>query len=156
MERHQRRTVRLARQTAQVARDDSPVRRLPAPLRLASDLTELTALVQENDRPPVVLIDDADVFDDFSGVLHALTPHQDPGIHVIAAARNGGEVRSSTHWLTSVRRSRSGVLLMPDSLDGDLLGVGLPRRAALTMRPGRGYLVSDGSFTAVQVAVPGN
>ncbi|MFE8946131.1 FtsK/SpoIIIE domain-containing protein [Streptomyces sp. NPDC007856] len=133
---------------------ESPVRRLPAPVRLASDLTELTALVQENDRPPVVLIDDADAFDDLSGVFLALTSHQDPGIHVIAAARNDGEVRSSMHWLTSVRRSRSGVLLMPDSLDGDLLGVGLPRRPALAMRPGRGYLVSDGSFTAVQVAVP--
>ncbi|MFF4799580.1 hypothetical protein ACFY1U_14330 [Streptomyces sp. NPDC001351] len=47
----------------------------------------------------MVLIDDADVFDDFSGVLQALASHQDPGIHVIAAARNDGEVRSSMHWL---------------------------------------------------------
>ncbi|MFF3906464.1 FtsK/SpoIIIE domain-containing protein [Streptomyces sp. NPDC001848] len=133
---------------------NSPVRGLPAPVRLAADLTELAALVQENDRPPVVLVDDADAFDDFTGLFLALTTHQDPGIHVIAAARNDGEVRSSMHWLTSVRRGRSGVLLMPDSLDGDLLGTGLPRRPALRMRPGRGYLVSDGSFTAVQVAVP--
>ncbi|MFK0288711.1 FtsK/SpoIIIE domain-containing protein [Streptomyces sp. NPDC090499] len=133
---------------------NSPLRGLPAPVRLAADLTELTALVQENDRPPVVLVDDADAFDDFAGLFLALTTHEDPGIHVIAAARNDGEVRSSMHWLASVRRSRSGVLLTPDLLDGDLLGTALPRWPALPMRPGRGYLVSDGSFTAVQVAVP--
>ncbi len=133
---------------------NSPVRQLPAPVRLVADIPELTALVQENDRPPVVLIDDADAFEDFSGLFSALTTHEDPGLHVIAVARNEGEVRNGMHWLASVRRSRSGVVLMPETLDGDLLGVALPRRHALTMRPGRGYLAADGSYTAIQVAVP--
>ncbi|MGD3112706.1 FtsK/SpoIIIE domain-containing protein [Streptomyces sp. YGL11-2] len=133
---------------------NSPIRQLPPPVRLVADISELAALVEENERPPAVLIDDADAFEDFSGLFVALTTHQDPGIHVIAVARNEGEVRSGMHWLANVRRSRSGVLLMPDMLDGELLGTNLPRRPALAMRPGRGYLVTDGSFNAIQGAVP--
>jgi DNA segregation ATPase FtsK/SpoIIIE, S-DNA-T family len=132
----------------------SPIRQLPEPARLVTGISELATLLRENDRPPVVLIDDADTFDDHGGLFQALTAHEDPGIHVIAVARNEGDVRDGTHWLSRVRRSKSGVLLMPEMLDGDLLGVSLPRRPALAMRPGRGYLIADGSFTAIQAAMP--
>jgi hypothetical protein len=44
---------------------------------------------------------------------------------------------------------------MPDVLiDGGLLGVALPRRQAVPMRPGRGYLVQAGSLELVQTATP--
>ena len=133
---------------------NSPLRRLLPPERLAADVDALTAAVRENDLAPVVLVDDADTFDDLSGLFLALSSHEDPGLHVIAVARNDGPVRAGSHWLSLVRRARCGVLLMPEFLDGDLLGAALPRRAALPDAPGRGYLVSDGSFVAVQVAVP--
>jgi len=72
---------------------------------------------------------------------------------VIAACRNDGPVRSGMHWLGSLRRGRTGVLLQPDwSVDGDLLGVTLPRRPLLEPAPGRGYLVADGGYLAVQTA----
>ena len=133
---------------------NSPLRQLLPPERLAADVDALAMAVRENDLAPVVLVDDADTFDDLSGLFLALASHEDPGLHVIAVARNDGPVRSGSHWLSLVRRARCGVLLTPEFLDGDLLGAALPCRAALPDAPGRGYLVSDGSFVAVQVAVP--
>ena len=53
-----------------------------------------------------------------------------------------------------VRRSRSGLLLSPQSQgDGDLLGVRLPRN--MVAGPlGRGLLVVNGAVTPVQAALP--
>ena len=47
------------------------------------------------------------------------------------------------------------MLLCPDhDLDGDLLGVILPRTGRMASMPGRGYLVADGTVTGLQVALP--
>jgi S-DNA-T family DNA segregation ATPase FtsK/SpoIIIE len=52
-----------------------------------------------------------------------------------------------------VRRSRVGLLFGPDpDLDGELLGVKLPRRQALAFVPGRAYLVQSGELDVVQLA----
>ena len=54
-----------------------------------------------------------------------------------------------------LRRSKLGVLLRPDiDLDGDILGVTLPRRAPVAMVPGRGYVAAGGEADLVQVALP--
>jgi S-DNA-T family DNA segregation ATPase FtsK/SpoIIIE len=46
---------------------------------------------------------------------------------------------------------------VPDyDLDGDLLGVMLPRNDRLAPIPGRGYLVMNGSIDGVQLAEPVN
>jgi S-DNA-T family DNA segregation ATPase FtsK/SpoIIIE len=48
------------------------------------------------------------------------------------------------------------VLLVPDhDLDGDLLGVTLPRQDRMAPVPGRGYLVANGSVEGIQLAMPG-
>ena len=133
----------------------SPLRDVGGAVHQVGGIEELRGALKETARPPVVLVDDADVFDDFSGVFLSLVTHQNPAVHVVVVARNDGPVRSSSHWLAMARRSRCGALLMPDALDGDMFGVTLPRRPALAMRPGRGYLVVDGAFTAIQSAVPG-
>ena len=53
-----------------------------------------------------------------------------------------------------MRRSRTGLLLAGCSdLDGDVLGVVLPRRHPVRARPGLAWLVRAGGPTLVQVAV---
>ena len=74
---------------------------------------------------------------------------------VVAAGRNDGLRGQYGTWLRRVRMSRAGLLLQPDAdLDGDLLGVRLPRRPLVRFGPGRGYLVEAGSVEIVQVALP--
>lgn len=58
------------------------------------------------------------------------------------------------HWTTVVRRSRTGVVHTGGSdLDGDLLGVVLPRRTPIPARPGLAWLVAGGSVHLTQVAL---
>jgi S-DNA-T family DNA segregation ATPase FtsK/SpoIIIE len=131
----------------------SPLRELAGVLR-AADYEESHRMIAACDprRPPILLVDDADFVDDV-GAYQALIDNRNPDVHVIAACRNDGPVRSGMHWLGSLRRGRTGVLLLPDwSVDGDLLGVTLPRRPLLEPAPGRGYLVADGGYLAVQTA----
>jgi S-DNA-T family DNA segregation ATPase FtsK/SpoIIIE len=73
---------------------------------------------------------------------------------VIAAGRNDGIRRQFGMWTQRVRDGRCGVLLVPDhELDGDLLGVALPRQHRMAPVPGRGYLVSDGALDGVQLVL---
>ena len=78
-------------------------------------------------------------------------------MHVVAAGRADVLRGLYHHWTRTVRRSRLGVLLRPDvDLDGELLGVTLPRRSSAPWVDGRGYLVVDGTASLVQVArLPG-
>jgi S-DNA-T family DNA segregation ATPase FtsK/SpoIIIE len=73
---------------------------------------------------------------------------------VVAAGRPDGLRRAYGHWTEKLRLSRCGVLLSPDhDLDGDLLGVVLPRAERMAPLPGRGYLVVDGVVDGIQVAL---
>ena len=49
-----------------------------------------------------------------------------------------------------MRRHRLGLLLQPAELDGDLLGVVLPRRPLGAMVPGRGYLVRGATSSSTR------
>ena len=54
--------------------------------------------------------------------------------------------------VAEARKGRTGLLLSPEgALDGDLLGVRLPRSLAVPGPRGRGVLVVRGALTAVQV-----
>ena len=91
--------------------------------------------------------------DDQGGVLAGLLAAPRSDLIVVAAGRNDGLRGPYGTWLRRVRMSRAGLLLQPDvEADGDLLGVRLPRRPLVVMRPGRGYLVESGSIEVVQVA----
>jgi S-DNA-T family DNA segregation ATPase FtsK/SpoIIIE len=100
-----------------------------------------------------VFVDDAPSVDDGDGVLMAALRSGRPDLHVVAAGR-GDDVRAAYgHWLRIVRQSRTGVLLQPDlAADGDLLGVRLPRRLAVPLVPGRGFVVEDGQAALLQLA----
>ena len=104
--------------------------------------------------PTLLLVDDADTVDDPDGLLALVVARRDPALHVAVAGRPDALRSQFGHWTAGVRKHRVGVLLRPDvDLDGDLLGVRLPRRAAVPWRPGRGYLVVDGEPRLTQVAL---
>ena len=103
----------------------------------------------------VLLVDDAEQFDDsdqaFAGLLAARTTD----LKVIASGRADDLRGLYSHWTRTIRKSRSGVLLQPNiDYDGELLGVTLPRRAPVAMTVGRGYLVAGGSMEFLQAAGP--
>jgi S-DNA-T family DNA segregation ATPase FtsK/SpoIIIE len=103
----------------------------------------------------VLLVDDAELLDDQAAVLATLLATPRPDLLVVAAGRNDGLRGQYGSWLRRVRMSRAGLLLQPDAdLDGDLLGVRLPRRPLVRFGPGRGYLVEGGAAEVVQVAMP--
>ncbi|MCC6435717.1 MAG: hypothetical protein IT196_11850 [Acidimicrobiales bacterium] len=99
----------------------------------------------------IVAVDDAESLEDRSGALGAALS---AGWIVVAAGRNDALRSAYGHWTRAVRTSRIGLLLRPDpDLDGELLGARLPRRGDVPLdRPGRGFLVQDGSVGVLQVA----
>jgi S-DNA-T family DNA segregation ATPase FtsK/SpoIIIE len=116
--------------------------------------TDLTALDVPSGERAYLLVDDAELVEDLGGLLatrlHALDPH----LHVIAAGRPDALRAGFGHWTQLVRRSRLGVLLQPDPLvDGDLLGVTLPRHRRPINQAGRGYVVAAGLCDLAQLAL---
>jgi S-DNA-T family DNA segregation ATPase FtsK/SpoIIIE len=73
------------------------------------------------------------------------------GLHILAAADSQAAQRAYSSWLPTVLKDRQGILLDPDSMDGNMLGVRLPPRSG-AWPPGRGYLVRRGGWQLVQLA----
>lgn len=136
----------------------SPLRDCLAVDRFAGSPGEANALIAQvrisgGQAPAVVLIDDANGFDDLDGTIAGLLAAALPHVHVVAAASNDALRGLYGHWTQTVRRSKVGVLLRPNiDLDGDLLGVTLPRRSPVPLNVGRGYLVQNGEYDILQVA----
>ncbi|MGU3411783.1 FtsK/SpoIIIE domain-containing protein [Microbacterium sp. M1A1_1b] len=106
--------------------------------------------------PVLLLIDDAERFDDGDQAISSFLATERPGLCVVAAGR-AADLRSIySHWTKTVRKARCGVLLQPDvDYDGELLGVTLPRRSPVAMTVGRGYAASGGAVRLVQTASAG-
>jgi len=101
----------------------------------------------------LVLVDDADLIGDEDGAMATLLGRRRPDIHVVAAGRNDSLRTLYGHWTRTVRQSRVALLLQPDlDLDGDLVGLHLPRRPSVPLSVGRGYLVGAGESDIVQIA----
>ena len=72
-------------------------------------------------------------------------------VRVVAAAERQG-ARAFGGWPREARKEEHGLLLHPElDVDGDLLGVRLPRRTNAVFPPGRGFLVNRGEVELVQV-----
>ena len=104
--------------------------------------------------PVLLVVDDAESIDDPDGALAALAAGGRPNTWVMAAGRPEALRQTYGHWTTVVRRSRTGVVLTGGGeLDGDLLGVLLPRRLPVPARPGLAWMVVDHECRLVQLAL---
>ena len=116
-------------------------------------IAELVAELRAADGLRMLLIDDADAVDDPARALSDLFGAPLANLHAVVAGRTDA-LKSLGHWSVGVRRARTGLLLQPDvQVDGQLLGVTLPRRPAPPVRPGCGYRVDPGGFELMQVAL---
>jgi S-DNA-T family DNA segregation ATPase FtsK/SpoIIIE len=141
-----------------VATRPSPLRVLDVSrvITVADQLPDVLSAVAEAGGRQVILIDDADALDDPDEVIIKLLKARLPDVHLIVAGRADTLRSAYGHWTQQVRRSRSGVLLRPDvDLDGDLLGVRLPRRTPVPVTIARGWLVNDGGAELIQAATAG-
>jgi DNA segregation ATPase FtsK/SpoIIIE, S-DNA-T family len=118
-----------------------------------ADLVEVVRAAASDPRRWVVLVDDAPTVDDLEGALAALLASAGPRVHVVAAGRPDELRGGFSHWTRQLRRTRVGVLLQPNlGMDGELLGVRLPRRVPVDLGvPGRGFVVNEGLATLAQV-----
>jgi len=111
-----------------------------------------------DDIPPcgrvLIAVDDAELVDDVGGALAALSASRRPGLMIVATGKPDSLRQSYGHWTGVIRRSRLGLVMAASSdLDGDLVGVVLPRHTPIPVRPGLAWLVSDGDAVLAQVAV---
>ena len=120
-----------------------------------SELAVLSSAITVHEGPALLLVDDAERVEDPDGVLSGLLASGPSHLRIAAAGRNDDVRTLYSHWTKTLRRSRCGILLRPNiDLDGDLLGVNVPRRASVPMTTGRGYLCLNGHATLMQTALP--
>lgn len=123
----------------------------------ADEVPALLAGLRLERGPVLLLIDDAERFEDGDQAIATLLTTERPGLCVVAAGRSADLRSLYSHWTRSVRKSRCGVLLQPDvDYDGELLGITLPRRAPVALTVGRGYAASGGTVRLVQTASAGS
>jgi S-DNA-T family DNA segregation ATPase FtsK/SpoIIIE len=108
-----------------------------------------------------VMVDDAELITDspVAAILDRFIRTARDAGHIVVIAGSVDELAIGFRgFLVDARRARSGILLNPrSSLDGEVLGVRLPRStggAGGIAPPGRGLLVVRGSITHLQVALP--
>jgi S-DNA-T family DNA segregation ATPase FtsK/SpoIIIE len=78
---------------------------------------------------------------------------RDVGVRVVMGIEVGTARGAWQTVIKDLRKDGNGLLLDPDiDVDGDVLGVRLPRRR-MKFPAGRGYLVDNGTLQLVQVAV---
>jgi len=122
----------------------------------ADEVPALIAALRLERGPVLLLVDDAERFDDADQALAGLLTSERPGLCIVAAGRAGDLRALYSHWTKPLRKARCGILLQPDvDYDGELLGVQLPRRAPVAMTVGRGYAASGGRVRLVQTAAAG-
>jgi S-DNA-T family DNA segregation ATPase FtsK/SpoIIIE len=109
-------------------------------------------------RPAVLLVDDAELLLDtpLAPVLERIVRRaRDTGTVVIVAGTTEDLLGCFRGFVVDLRRSRTGLLLCPQSAaDGDLLGVRLSRATGGEVVPGRALLAVRGQVQPLQVAAP--
>jgi S-DNA-T family DNA segregation ATPase FtsK/SpoIIIE len=136
----------------------------PHDARLEDALFDPTAMVDNPlyesviGLPRAVLVDDAELVLD-SPAANILDRYmrraRDTGELLVIAGTTEDLAIGFRGFVVDARRSRSGVLLSPRGpLDGELLGVRLPRTGGGSAPAGRGLAVARGGVTSLQVALP--
>jgi DNA segregation ATPase FtsK/SpoIIIE, S-DNA-T family len=76
-----------------------------------------------------------------------------PGVTFAVAARLEAVRVAYGHWTREVARSRCGLIMTSmGDVDGELLGVTLPRRPPIPPRPGLAWVIDQDGQRLVQVA----
>jgi S-DNA-T family DNA segregation ATPase FtsK/SpoIIIE len=134
----------------------SPLREVSGPTHV-EDADALVRFLNTANGPLVVVADDAELLvgSPVADVLaQVLRDGRDAGHALVVAGAVDELAASFRGFAAEVRKSRSGLLLgLTNHLDGELLGVRLPRSAVGPGPVGRGLLVRNGQLSAVQVPV---
>ncbi|MCU0259433.1 MAG: hypothetical protein MUE78_00300 [Ilumatobacteraceae bacterium] len=131
-----------------VGRPGSPLGDLPAPVPL-TDARDALAVAGRDD---LVVVDDAERVALTTTEVAALTAR---GAVLVAACRPAALRGAYDHWLHSVRRSGTGLVMAGSPLGtGDLLDAEVPRHLPVRVRPGLAWMVAGGGATLVQLADP--
>jgi S-DNA-T family DNA segregation ATPase FtsK/SpoIIIE len=123
----------------------------------ASTAENLATLVAPYERH-VVIVDDAELISPdtpLGSALEELLRTGRDGEHGLLIAGTTGDLATAYRGFTAeTRKSRTGMLLSVQSpADGDLFSVRLPR-GAVGGPPGRGLLITSGTPTPIQAALP--
>ena len=119
-----------------------------------AELDELDGGAAAGNRGRLLLvIDDAHRVDDTDGAIATILKRSDGSITIAAAARLDAVRSAYGHWTREIARSRCGVIMTAaGEVDGDLLGVVLPRRSPIPARPGLGWIIDGRGHRLVQFA----
>ena len=71
--------------------------------------------------------------------------------HLMAGAGETASFSGFNSSIPELKGARQGMLLQPETTDGDILKAALPRSRAADFPPGRGFWVSAGNVVKVQV-----
>lgn len=119
----------------------------------------LGALVPVDDTPALLLVDDLELVGTDGPIADAIVAHlgalrDRPGL--VVGAGSADDLSSGYRGpAATMKKSRNGILLAPASPnDGDVFGLRVPRSALGASTPGRGLLVTAGSWQLVQVPLP--
>ncbi|HEV7753849.1 MAG TPA: FtsK/SpoIIIE domain-containing protein [Baekduia sp.] len=108
------------------------------------------------DAPTLLVLDDANELAETSAdqLLNVLVRRSRDSDLRVAGAFESTSLRTGWQpWIKDFKKAGQGLLLDPNQdLDGEILGVRLPRRTSATFPPGRGYAVIAGTPTLIQTA----
>jgi len=126
--------------------------------RMATNAEDISALVTDarmSNTPVLVLIDDAERIEDSDNAITNLLESDLPLVRVIASGKPGELRTMYSHWTKILRKSRTGMLLQPNTdYDGDLFSTNLPRRSPVALTQGRGYVILGGTPILAQMVSP--
>jgi len=118
-------------------------------------LSALLASARVHRGPLVLLVDDAEKYDDADQSFTGLVNARSSDLLVAAAGRSDDLRTMYSHWSKLLRKARCGVVLQPNvDYDGDILGTTLPRRPPVAVTVGRGYIATGGNLDFLQAAMP--
>lgn len=143
-----------------VAPRRSPLRELDGALAVLDGNADNLAEVVADRRHYVVLVDDAELVNPDSplgAALEEVLRSGRDGDHGLLIAGTTGDLAVAYRgFAAETRKSRTGLLLaVQGQADGDLFTIRLPR-GTVGGPPGRGFLVTTGTITPVQAALPGD
>jgi len=137
-----------------VASPGSPLNALEDVARLNVDDAEglESTWLRHRHRAHLVVVDDAEQLSDpVAALITRIVTQRDEEVHLLMAARPE-TLRSPGHFSVAWRANRTGILMQPSPVDGDIFRTTLPARGLAGLLPGRGLVVNFGEPRMAQIA----